>query len=133
MSTRRDFSKQILTLAGATTFTSPLFSQNLMKQFSKTNNKKLGIALVGLGGYSTRELAPALDGAEFCELKGIVTGTPSKAIKWKKQYNLKESNIFNYDNYDELSKNKDIDIVYVVLPNSMHKEYTIRALEPANM
>ena len=51
----------------------------------------------------------------------------------EKQYNLKESNIFNYDNYDELSKNKDIDIVYVVLPNSMHKEYTIRALEPANM
>ena len=128
MSTRRDFSKQILTLAGATTFTSPLFSQNLIKQFSKTNNKKLGIALVGLGGYSTRELAPALDGAEFCELKGIVTGTPSKAIKWKKKYDLKESNIFNYENYDELSKNKDIDIVYVVLPNSMHKEYTIRAL-----
>ena len=27
-----------------------------------------------------------------------------------------------------MSKNKDIDIVYVVLPNSMHKEYTIRAL-----
>ena len=63
MSTRRDFSKQIFTLAGAAAFTNPLFSQNLMKQFSKTNKKKLGIALVGLGGYSTRELAPALEGA----------------------------------------------------------------------
>ena len=36
--------------------------------------KKLGVALVGLGNYSTRQLAPALQETHYCELRGIVTG-----------------------------------------------------------
>jgi predicted dehydrogenase len=88
---------------------------------------KLGIALVGLGGYSTGQLAPALQQTEHCYLAGIITGTPSKAINWKAKYNIPEKNIYNYENYDGIKDNPDIDIVYVVLPNSMHAEYTIRA------
>lgn len=89
--------------------------------------KKLGIALVGLGGYSTGQLAPALQETEHCYLAGIVTGTPQKAIDWKAKYNIPDANIYNYGNFDEISKNKDIDIVYVVLPNAMHAEYVVRA------
>jgi predicted dehydrogenase len=89
--------------------------------------KKLGVALVGLGNYSTRQLAPALLQTNFCELKGIVTGSPEKAEKWAKQYNIAKQNIYNYTNFDDIKNNKDIDIVYVVLPNSMHAEFTIRA------
>jgi len=88
---------------------------------------KLGVALVGLGGYSTGQLAPALQQTEHCYLAGIVTGTPSKAVTWKEKYNIPEKNIYNYDNYDTIKDNPDIDIIYVVLPNSMHAEYTIRA------
>ena len=43
------------------------------------------------------------------------------------EYNVPAKNIFSYDNYDEIADNKDIDAVYVALPNSMHAEYTIRA------
>src|SRR2546430_8837248 len=50
--------------------------------------KKLGIALVGLGNYSTNELAPALEETKYCYLSGIVTGTPAKAKKWKRKYNI---------------------------------------------
>jgi predicted dehydrogenase len=88
---------------------------------------KLGIALVGLGGYSTGQLAPALQQTEYCYLAGIVTGTPSKAEAWKEKYTIPEKNIYNYGNYDSIKDNPDIDIIYVVLPNSMHAEYTIRA------
>src|SRR5690606_35968949 len=45
-------------------------------QKRESNNKKLGIALVGLGGYSGGELAPAPQETEHCYLAGIVTGTP---------------------------------------------------------
>src|SRR5206468_2856380 len=31
------------------------------------------------------------------------------------------------ENYDAIAQNKDIDAVYIALPNSMHAEYTIRA------
>ncbi len=88
---------------------------------------KLGIALVGLGNYATGQLGPALLQTEHCYLAGIVTGTPSKIPAWKEKYNIPEKNIYNYDSYDSLANNPDIDIVYVVLPNSMHAEYSIRA------
>jgi predicted dehydrogenase len=93
------------------------------------NNKKLGVALVGLGSYATGQLAPALQETEHCYLAGIVTGTPAKAAVWKEKYNIPDKNIYSYDNYDAIKDNPDIDIIYVVLPNSMHAEYTIRGFE----
>ena len=90
---------------------------------------KLGVALVGLGNYATNQLAPALQQTEHCYLAGIVTGTPSKIPVWKERYGIKDNNIYNYDNYDSIRNNPDIDIIYVVLPNNMHAEYTIRAFE----
>ena len=88
---------------------------------------RLGVALVGLGYYSTDLLAPALQKTEFCYLAGIVTGTPEKAEKWKKQYNIPDKNIYNYQTFDSIANNPDIDVVYIVLPPSMHREYVIRA------
>ncbi len=90
-------------------------------------NKKLGIALVGLGYYSTDLLAPALQQCKNVYLAGIVTGTPEKEKIWADKYGIKKENIYNYENFDDIKHNQEIDIIYVVLPNSMHKEYTIRA------
>jgi predicted dehydrogenase len=103
--------------------------QSKKQSMEKNNNGKLGIALVGLGGYANGQLAPGLLQTEYCYLAGIVTGTPSKAETWKTKYNIPESNIYNYENFDEIKNNPAIDIVYVVLPNSMHAEYTIRAAQ----
>jgi len=94
---------------------------------SKKQKDKLGIALVGLGNYATNQLAPALQETNRCYLAGIVTGTPSKATAWKEKYKIPAGNIYNYSNFDKISGNNDIDIVYVVLPNNMHAEYSIRA------
>ena len=90
------------------------------------NDKKLNIALCGLGRYAGY-LADGLEISKFCRLAGIITGTPSKAIDWGKKYNIPDKNIYNYQNFDEIIHNKDIDLVYVVLPNAMHKEFVIRA------
>lgn len=90
---------------------------------------KLGIALVGLGNYSNGQLAPALQETEHCYLAGIVTGTPSKIDRWKSKYSIPDANVYNYQNFDSIKDNTNIDIVYVVLPNSMHAEYVIRAAQ----
>lgn len=90
------------------------------------DGKKLNIALVGLGRYAGY-LAEGLQTAQHCRLAGIVTGTPAKAIDWKKRYNIPDKNIYNYQNFDDIANNKDIDLIYVVLPNAMHKEYVLRA------
>lgn len=91
------------------------------------NNKKLGIALVGLGSYSSGQLAPGLVNAAYCRLAGIVTGTPAKERQWMEKYNIPKDSVYNYENFDAIVDNKTIDIVYVVLPNSMHAEFCIRA------
>jgi predicted dehydrogenase len=107
----------LLMLPAIPKFSGPLF----------TGDKKLGIALVGLGNYSTHELAPALQETSLCYLSGIVTGTPEKVERWKQRYDIPDKNIYNYKNFDEIADNKSIDVVYVVLPNSMHHEFVIRA------
>ena len=103
--------------------------ESKQKPMQKNKDGKLGIALVGLGGYAGGQLAPALQETEHCYLAGIVTGTPSKIPIWKEKYNIPDKNIYNYENYDSIKDNPDIDIIYVVLPNSMHAEYTIRGAQ----
>lgn len=91
--------------------------------------RKLGIALVGLGSYSKNQLAPALQQTQHCRLAGVVTGTPSKAGEWMQKYTIPKANVYDYKTFDRIADNKDIDVVYVVLPNSMHAEYVIRAAQ----
>ncbi|MES2882075.1 MAG: Gfo/Idh/MocA family oxidoreductase [Bacteroidota bacterium] len=104
-------------------------AQTKKQTMQKNNEGKLGVALVGLGGYAGGQLAPALLQTEHCYLAGIVTGTPAKEIVWKEKYGIAEKNIYNYKNFDSIKDNADIDIVYVVLPNAMHAEYSIRAAQ----
>ncbi len=124
MNSRRSFIKNLIKGIGVV---SVLGNQSL-KFISKNPDKKsLGIALVGLGSYSKYQLAPALLDTDHCHLAGIVTGTPEKARTWKAEYDIDENSIYNYDNFDDIINNDSIDIVYVVLPNSMHAEFCIRA------
>jgi glucose-fructose oxidoreductase len=104
-----------------------LFSPHSLLAATRRQKDKLGVALVGLGYYSTDILAVALQQTKHCYLAGIVTGTLSKAEEWKKKYNLSDKNIYNYQTFDTIANNPDIDIVYVVLPPSMHREYVVRA------
>ncbi len=87
----------------------------------------VNFALVGLGNLSTNQIAPALQKTKHAKLVGIVTGTPAKEEKWAAKYGIQPGNIYNYDNYDKLADNDEIDVIYIVLPNGMHKEFTVRA------
>jgi len=123
MSTRRIFIKNTLGSIAALTFADADFASFLLPK----KKDKLGIALVGLGYYSTDLLAPALQLTEHCYLAGIVTGSPDKAKTWQQKYNIPEKNYYDYGRFDEIASNHDIDVVYVVLPPSMHKDYVIKA------
>ncbi len=125
-SSRRDFLHNLSLTVGGSFLLTP-YAQGQSVPGQQSNNKKLGIALVGLGSYSTYQLAPALQQTKNCYLAGIVTGTPAKEKVWADKYNIPSKNIYNYDNFDSIANNKDIDIVYVVLPIGLHKEFTIRA------
>ena len=90
--------------------------------------KKSGIALVGLGEYATSQLMPALKETKFCYLAGLVSSDAEKLKKYQAEFNLPDENLYSYENFDQIKHNKNIDIVYIVLPNSMHMEFCIRAV-----
>ncbi len=123
--------RHFLAGVGASALTIPTLTDALGQPISSRSgaDKKLGIALVGLGSYSKNQLAPALQQTQHCRLAGIVTGTSAKADEWMQQYNIPQANVYDYKTFDRIIDNPAIDVVYVVLPNSMHAEFVIRAAQ----
>jgi glucose-fructose oxidoreductase len=95
-------------------------------QAEKKTERKLGVALLGLGRYSSNELGPALRQTKNCYLAGVITGHPEKGEKWAADYNLNKKNVYNYDNLERIADNRDIDIVYVVTPPALHPDFAIQ-------
>ena len=120
MDNRRSFIKKIRFISGSkhTAFSQAIFSKP---------PRKLGVALLGLGGYSTTQLAPALQKTEHIELRGIVTGSPEKIPQWKNKYNIKDANVYNYENMGNIADNDAIDVVYIVTPTFLHAKYAMAA------
>lgn len=89
-------------------------------------DRKIGYAIVGLGGYANVIMSKFAD-CEHARLAALVSGTPAKLERFGKQYGVPPSHHYSYATFDRIRDNPDIDIVYVILPNSLHAEYTIRA------
>lgn len=97
--------------------------------FAAAPRRPLGVALVGLGGYSAGRLAPGLQLTRHCRLAGVVSGTPAKIEDWQRRYRIADRNCYGYDDFARIADNRDIDVVYVVLPNHLHAKYSIAAAE----
>ena len=91
--------------------------------------KKLGWAIVGLGNLSINQILPAFAKCEKSKVVALVSGHPDKANKLALRYGVNPKNIYNYQNYDSIKDNPEVDIVYIVLPNGMHAEYTVRGFD----
>jgi predicted dehydrogenase len=60
------------------------------------------------------------------KLVGVISGTPSKIKDWQSKYAIPEKNCYNYENFDDIKSNADIDAVYVITPNGLHHDEVIR-------
>ena len=92
-------------------------------------NRTLGVALAGLGNYSTSRLGPGLQKTEHCELRGVVTGSPEKLRQWQGEYGIPDSNVYSYDTLPDIANNDAIDVVYIVTPPGVHARDAIKAAE----
>ncbi len=86
----------------------------------------LRVALMGLGSYATR-VANAMQGCTKAKLVGAISGTPQKLKDWQAKYNIPEKNCYNYDTFDSIKSNPDVDAVYVITPNALHRPHVLRA------
>ena len=92
------------------------------KARSKSKNK-VRYAVVGLGDLAQVAILPAFQHSANSELVAIVSGDEEKRKKIARHYRLKQA--YSYDEYDQALSN--VDAVYLVLPNHMHREYAVRA------
>ena len=89
-------------------------------------DERVGFAIVGLGRLSIDQILPAFGKSKLCKPVALVSGDPAKAQKIAAQYGIKPSSCYSYANYDAIAQNPDVKVIYIVLPNSMHLEYTVR-------
>jgi glucose-fructose oxidoreductase len=89
--------------------------------------RRAGFAIVGLGHYATRIIMPEFANCRASRLVALVSGTPDKLDRYGGQYGVPEGSRYSYETFDNIRDNLDVDIVYVILPNAMHAEFTIRA------
>lgn len=126
MNSRRDFLHKLA--ASAMAF--PLLSIDDKETNEPFNTQPydgpvLKVAIMGLGSYGTR-VADAMQDCTKAKLTGVISGTPSKIKDWQTRYNIPEKNCYNYENFDAIKNNPDIDAVYVITPNGLHKDQVIR-------
>jgi predicted dehydrogenase len=93
---------------------------------AQEEGRRIGYAVIGLGRI-TGHFMPACKMSKHAKVTAMVTGHPEKAAKLAPEYGISEKGVYSYENFDRIVDNKDVDAVYIGLPNSMHAEYTIRA------
>jgi len=118
--TRREFARLIG--SGAV-----LASAGSARALMQETGRRLNYCIVGLGRISLGQFMPGVKISNHAKVTALVSGHRNKALKVAAQYGVAEQNIYSYENYDSIASNKDIDAVYIALPNNMHADYTIRA------
>ncbi|MEK6482344.1 Gfo/Idh/MocA family oxidoreductase [Catalinimonas sp. 4WD22] len=123
MNSRRDFLQKIS--AGALSL--PLIPSAQLTDFYQEpyDGPMLRVAIMGLGSYGNR-VARAMESCKKAKITGVISGTPSKIKDWQSRYNIPDKNCYNYENFDEVKNNPDIDAIYVITPNALHHDEVIR-------
>lgn len=119
--TRRDFAR--LSALAALSQALPLRAQTA----GGPTGRKLRWCIVALGRISMGQFMPGLKLSQTGRITALVSGHRAKAARQAASYGVPASAIYGYENFDEIRHNKEIDAVYIALPNSMHAQYTIRA------
>jgi predicted dehydrogenase len=126
MTSRRQFLQKITLSSAAVPFLRWNEAETeLPKAKHAHDDKTLRVAIMGLGSYGNR-VAEAMQSCKRAKITGVISGTPSKIKDWQGKYNIPDKNCYNYENFDQVKTNADIDAVYVITPNALHHDQAIR-------
>src|SRR3954451_10621303 len=126
MNSRRDFLQKLAASAVALPSLSYLAAAApVVEPQQPYDGPLLRVAILGLGGYGTR-VADAMQSCKKAKLVGAISGHPDKITAWQSKYNIPDKNCYNYENFDAIKNNPDIDAVYIITPNALHHDEAIR-------
>jgi predicted dehydrogenase len=125
MNSRRNFLQKLAASAIAFPLLPDLASANKIIPVETYDGPVLRVAIMGLGSYGTR-VADAMQTCTKAKLTGVISGTPAKITAWQSKYNVPAANCYNYENFDNIKNNSEIDAVYIITPNALHHPYALR-------
>ena len=126
MSSRRDFLQKLTAPFVALPFLPKNSLESIISPLETYDGPVLRVAIMGIGTYGNI-IARALQATTKAKLVGVVSGSPEKVKDWQTKYGIPDKNVYNYDNFDDIKNNPDIDAIYVIVPNFLHKPYVLRA------
>lgn len=89
-------------------------------------DSRVGFAVVGLGHLALNQILPAFGESKRARVVALVSGDRAKALQVASEYGVGASSVYDYRAYDRLRDNPAVEVIYIVLPNGMHAEYTVR-------
>lgn len=125
MNSRRNFLQKLTLPFIAMPFLRDGLNDTKSVDSSSHQGSVLRVAIIGLGSYGTI-VANAMLACTKAKLVGAISGTPSKLKDWQSKYNIPEKNCYNYENFDGIKANPEIDAVYIITPNALHYNQVIR-------
>lgn len=87
--------------------------------------KKIKWGVLGTAYIFERDTAEGMRQAQNCQLYAIAGRSLEKAQAFQKKYGFEKA----YGSYEELLADPEVEAVYIPMPNTLHKEWTIRALQ----
>ncbi len=87
--------------------------------------RKIKWGVLGTAYIFERDTAEGMRQAENCELYAIAGRSMEKAEAFREKYGFQKA----YGSYEALLKDPQVEAVYIPLPNTMHYEWTIKALQ----
>jgi predicted dehydrogenase len=89
------------------------------------SSKRVGYAVVGLGGIAERAVLPAFRHSKKANLVALVSGNEKKAARLAAKFGA--SDYYSYDDFPLCLNHPHVDAVFIATPNGTHSEFTERA------
>ena len=86
-------------------------------------SRKIKWGVLGTADIARRCTIPGMKKAENCCLYGIAGRSKDKVDQFKKEFGFEKS----YYSLDEMLEDENIEAVYIPLPNTLHKEWVLKA------
>ena len=86
---------------------------------------KIKWGVLGTAGIARKQTIPGMKEAANCELYAIAGRSLEKAKDFQEMFGFEKA----YGSYEELLQDPEVEAVYIPLPNTLHYEWTIKALE----
>ena len=88
--------------------------------------KKINWGIIGLGDIA-QKFSEGFIHTKNAKLLAVASKNPVKLEKFKRNFLI--DNKFLFNSYDQIINCKDVDIIYIALPNSFHHEWVIKSIK----